>query len=321
MLKRMTMKKILVSTLSLCALLLIYMVPKEEMANINFKQKLEYINEDILKSDIYLMDSNNYLGMASVVVSSSNTQIERRAKELMEILINDGVGENKVPNGFKSLLPSETKILSIKYEEGLIKINFSKELLDVTEQLEEKMVEAIVYTLTSIPKVDKVIIYVEGDILSRLPKTQITLPSTLDRNFGINKHYDLSSYQEIDQITVYYISKHNDNYYYVPVTKYTNDNRDKISIIVDELTSTPIYSSNLMSFLNGKTKLLKVNEDEEKLELEFNSYIFDNVDDQNILEEVLYTLMLSIKDNYDVKEVILEVNENGNYKNVIKTIE
>ncbi|MDD2378200.1 MAG: GerMN domain-containing protein [Bacilli bacterium] len=321
MLKRMTMKKILVSTLSLCALFLIYIVPKDETANTDFKQKLEYINEDVISSSIYLMDSNNYLGRASVIVSSSNTQIERRAKELVEILINDGVGENKVPNGFKSLLPSDTKILSIKYEEGLIKINFSKELLDINEELEEKMVEAIVYTLTSIPKVEKVIIYVEGDILSRLPKTKITLPSTLDRSFGINKNYDLSSYQDINQTTIYYVSKHNDNYYYVPVTKYTNDDRDKISIIVDELTSTPIYSSNLMSFLNGNTKLLSVNEINEKLELEFNSYIFDNADEQNILEEVLYTLMLSIKDNYDVKEVVLEVKEDGNYKNVIKTIE
>ena len=31
----------------------------------------------------------------------------------------------------------------------------------------EKMVEALVYTLTSIEKVDKIILYVEGDILTK----------------------------------------------------------------------------------------------------------------------------------------------------------
>ncbi|MGE5456221.1 MAG: GerMN domain-containing protein [Ignavibacteriales bacterium] len=320
MLKRMTIKKILVSTLALCALFLIYLVPKENN-DIKYNQKLEYINDDIITGTIFLMDSNDYLGKTNVIVTSSNTDVERRAKELMEILITDGAGESQIPNGFRSILPCDTKVLSTKFEEGLLKINFSKELLDISKELEEKMIEAIVYTLTGIPSVDKIIIYVEGDILSRLPKTQVTLPSTLNRSFGINKSYDINSFEDINQVTVYYVSKYNDNYYYVPVTKYVNDSRSKISIIIDELTSTPIYSSNLMSFLNSNVKLLSVNEGEDILELKFNNYIFDNVDEKDILEEVLYTITLSIEDNYDVKEVVLTVDQDESYKNVIKTIE
>jgi len=320
MLTRMTIKKILVSTLALCALFLIYLVPKEGN-EIDYKQKLEYINDDIIKGTVFLIDSNDYLGKTDVIVTSSNTDIERRAKELMGILITDGTGESQIPNGFKSILPCDTKILSTKFENGLLKINFSKELLEIDKELEEKMIEAIVYTLTAIPTVEKIIIYVEGDILSRLPKSQVTLPSVLDRSFGINKDYDISSSKDINQVTVYYISKYNDNYYYVPVTKYVNDSRNKISIIVDELTSTPIYSSNLMSFLNSNVKLLSVNEGSESLELKFNHYIFDNIDEKNILEEVLYTITLSIEDNYNVKEVILTVDQDESYKNVIKTIE
>ena len=68
--------------------------------------------------------------------------------------------------------------------------------------MEEKVVEAIVYTLTSINGVNKVIIYVDGNILTKLPQTKINLPSTLDRSFGINKEYDINSIKDIKQVTI-----------------------------------------------------------------------------------------------------------------------
>ena len=70
----------------------------------------------------------------------------------------------------------------------------------------------------------------EGDILNYLPKSKITLPSTLDRSFGINKEYDIKSNKEVTGVTIYYINQYKDDTYYVPVTKYTNDSREKIDI-------------------------------------------------------------------------------------------
>ena len=81
--------------------------------------------------------------------------------------------------------------------DNLILIDFSKELLDTTKENEQKVIEAIVYTLTSIDDIKFVIIYVEGNILTRLPKSNIVLPATLDRNFGINKEYDLTNDKNI----------------------------------------------------------------------------------------------------------------------------
>lgn len=101
-------------------------------------------------------------------------------------------------------------------------------------------------------------LFVDGNILTKLPKTGINLPTTLDRSYGINKEYDINSTKNITNVTVYYVNKYNGNEYYVPVTKYVNDDREKIQIIVDELTSSPIYSSNLMSYLNSNTKLLEI---------------------------------------------------------------
>ena len=266
-----------------------------------------------------MLDSYNYLARTEVVVAE--TEIEKKAVELINILISGGSGESRVPNGFKAILPSDVKVLSVEYDNGVLKVNFSSELLDVNINYEEKVVEALVYTLTSIDGVDNIIIYVDGKVLNKLPQTGINLPSTLNRKIGINKQYDLNSTSNINNVTVYYVNKYNDDTYYVPVTKYLNDDREKIKIIVEELTSSSTYNSNLMSYLNSNAKLLATNETIDKLDLNFNQYIFNNYDEKDILEEVIYTIGLSVRDNYDVKEVNILVENEEIVKSVLKTIE
>lgn len=323
MLKKITIRKFFVSMAALMALFLIYLIPKENTYSLkNTKTELEYVDKEMLTETIYLYDRNGFLARTKVAVSKNPETVETKVKELLEVLIQDGAGESKIPNGFKAVIPTDTKILSLNYADGLLKINFSKELLeDVKKEDEERIIEAIIYTVTSIEEIDKVIIYMEGDILNYLPKSKITLPSTLDRSFGINKEYDIKSSKEVTGVTIYYINQYKDNTYYVPVTKYTNDNREKIDIIIDELASAPLYHSNLMSFLNQNVKLLEVEQADNQLNLEFNSYIFNDIDEKNILEEVIYTICLSVGDNYDVEAVSFTVGHEEIYKSVIKTIE
>ena len=298
------------------------MVPTNQDRELkNLKQDLSYVDKSQIISSIFLLDQNNHLALTSVAVTSDQTDIEKRACELMEILIQGGSGEDKIPSGFRSILPSDVKVLNAKFESGVLKINFSKELLDIPKELEEKMVEAIVYTLTSIEGVSNVIIYVDNVILSKLPQSNITLPSTLNRNFGINKQYDFSDMHDITSVTIYYLNKYNEDTYYVPVTKYVNDDREKIQIIVESLKSSPIYNTNLMSYLNSDTKLLETTLENNILDLYFNEYIFSDADSKNILEEVIYTICLSVQDNYDVKQVVIHVDNEEIYKTVLKSIE
>ena len=319
-LKRFWIKKILVATSALFALFLICLIPstKEHVLK-DIDQELEYVDYETKKSEIFLLDINGYLARTSMVINGET--IEEKAKEILETLIKGSGGESKIPNGFIGLLPSDTKILSIEYKDNVLKVNFSKDILDIKKELEEKLVEAIVYNLTSIDGVDKVIIYIEGDILTKLPQTGINLPSALDRSYGINKEYDITSTKDLKDVTIYYVSKYNDKEYYVPVTKYVNDEREKIQIIVDELTSTPIYNSNLMSYLNSNTKLLTISQSVDSLDLVFNSYIFSDATEKEILEEVIYTIALSVRDNYDVAEVSFQIDDEEIYKSVLKTIE
>ena len=132
-------------------------------------------------------------------------------------------------------------------------------------------------------------------MLKEYPNTHEVLDSPLTKEIGINKEYSLTSRNDISKVVIYYLSEIDDEYYYVPVTKYVNDNRDKIKIIVDELASSYIYESNLMSFLHSNVALLDYYEQENVLFLNFNDYLFDS--DDKVLEKyfiVLHILFLII---------------------------
>ena len=77
------------------------------------------------------------------------------------------------------------------------------------------MIEAIVYSLISIDGIDKVIIQVEGEVLTKLPNSNKNIPTILDKNFGINKVYDINTIKDTSQVTTYYLSKNNNDYYYI----------------------------------------------------------------------------------------------------------
>lgn len=319
MLRKIYLKKILISISALFALFLIYLIPTENRELKNMKSEITYIDSNVETNNIYLLDSHNMVSLTNIMVSGED--VETKAKDLIESLIQGSTKEDQIPNGFKSIIPNETKILNLKLENNILKIDFSKDLLNVKKELEEKMIEALTYTLTSIDGIDGIIIYIEGNLLNKLPQTNINLPSTLDRNFGINKEYDITSSKDITSVTTYYVSKNNDDYYYVPVTKYLNDDREKIKIVIDELESSKMYNTNLMSFLNDNVKLLSVEQMEDTLTLNFNEYIYSNLDTKEILEEVIYTICLSVEDNYDVKQIVFNVNEEEIYKSVLKSIE
>lgn len=319
MLKKMTMKRISLATILLLVCTLFLLFPtNESKVDLTGRESIEYVNSNETH-EIYLVNKENYVARTNVLLNEND--VEKKVRTLLEYLIIGGKKENNIPNGFRGIIPSGTEIIGIDYKDGLLKINFSKEILEIKEELEESMLESIVYSLTSIEEIKGILIYVESELLTVLPKTKINLPTVLTRDIGINKVYDLIDTKNITQTTIYYISKNNDDYYYVPVTKINNNKNDKIKVIIDELSSGPIYQDNLMSFLNLNTKLLNYEIKEKNMELKFNEYIFDNLEEKKLMEEVLYTICLSIRDNYDVDEVVFMVNDEEIIKSAIKTLE
>lgn len=302
MLKKMSIKKIMVATSAILILVIMYLLPDTSIKEIELdKSSIEYVYDNIV-STIYLVDSEDYVARTSI--ASCNCNGVDKAKDLVDGLIIDGSKSNIIPNGFRSIIPSGTSVLDLNLEDKTLTINFSKELLDVNDKDENRMIEAIIYTLTSIDGIDNVIIKVEGEVLNSLP-SGTRLPALLNKDYGINKNYDLVSTKDIDSYTMYYVNKYNDYEYYVPVTKYVNNNsNDKIKVIIKELSSSPIYETNLMSYLNANTEVYDYELLDNNLKLNFNNMVLSDVDSNKILEEVIYTIGLSMDNMYNDLETV-----------------
>ncbi len=312
MLKKIYTRKIMVATLALFALFLLYLMPNNEKLDYKIKNtslEYEYSNQ---KEVIYLLDTNGYV--ARTTIKSENLDTKETALDVTKGLIIDGEKSHIIPNGFRAIIPAGTEILGLNLENKILTINFSKDLLNINEKDEEKMIEAIIYSLTSIEGIDKVTIQVEGKTLENLPHSKKSITFPQDKKYGINKKYDLTTTSSIESYTVYYVCQQSDDQYYVPVTKYINNKgEDKIKIIVDELSTSPIYETNLMSYLDANVVLKDYSLEENQLKLNFNEAILSD-NNKHILEEVIYTLGLSMEENYNVKTVMLFVDNQEIYK-------
>lgn len=302
----MLYKKILVASSLLVVLFMLYLIPTKK--EVEFAEtNLEYVYPNDLET-VYLLDSNDYV--ARVLISASNDSIISKSTSLIDALTIGGKKENVIPNGFRSIIPSGTKVIDIELEDGVLIINFSKDILDIDKKYEDKMIESLTYTLTSINGIDSIKLLVDGKELKKLPNSNKLLPTFLDKSYGINKIYEITNVGNIDSYTVYFVNNVNDNKYYIPVTKYVNDyKQDKIRIIIDELASSFTYQSNLSSFLNENTKLLNYEVIDKQIKLNFNDMIFSDITNNDILEEVVYTLCLSINDSIDIDSVVFLAND------------
>lgn len=305
MLKKMIIKKIAVASSIILVMLLLYLIPSNK-EDISKNTKLEYIFPNDLEA-IYLLGENNYLTRTKISVNNKDEL--SKTVDLVELLTIGGKKKDIIPNGFKALLPQNTRIIDLNLKEGILTIDFSQEFLNVKKENEEKLIEALTYTLTSIAGINKIAIYVEHKKLTKLPNSGDLLPEYLDKNYGINKEYEITNVSNIDSYTIYYVFNINDEVYYTPVTKYINNkNQDKVRIIIDELSSSLLYETNLMSYLDTNVKLLDYEITDKVIKLNFNDSILSDITNNKILEEVMYTIGLSICDELSVDDVVFKVN-------------
>lgn len=296
MLRKKAIRKIFITTLTAFILLVVYSIPNmiEEEKTIKTNLEVEYIT-GVGTNNIYLLDRNNYLVKTKILLDKKDKV------EQIKILLHNLIKQenSKFPNGLKATIPPNTKVIDVFYDEGYVTINFNKKFLNIEEELKDRMIESIVYSVMDLKDIKGVIIEVEEEIMRDYNKV-------LDKGIGINRKYNIKSRNNINKVVIYYLEEIDSAQYYVPVTKYVNDDRDKINIIIDELTTSYIYEPNLMSFFNSNTKLLGHEEKENVMSINFNHAIFDS--DNKVVEEVKYTLAYSIFDNYDVNQVLLQVD-------------
>lgn len=299
MIKNAIKKKIIIYAMTLLILLIIYLIPvnKEYEENITINKNINYV---------YLLKQDK---LVRVDVISNEKDILNKVKEVIESLKINSKTNNYLNKDLKPIIPQNTKILDLSLEDNLLKINFSKELLNISKALEEKLIESIVYSLTEIDGIDNIMIFIEGKSLLKLPNSNKNLPILLNRNYGINKVYDLTTLNDTSKITIYYFTNIDNKYNAVPVTMFLNNSEEKIEVIIKNLKSSSIYQTDLVSFLSNNIKLLDYEIKENKVKLNFNQALLDNFYNEEVLEEVKYAISSSIKDSLNIKEVIFNVND------------
>ncbi len=301
MLKRSAIKRIIVASLALVIMFLFYLFPRTD--ELSIPEEVIYVDEIFLP--IYAAQKNGYVARSSVIKNDKN---EDDIKYLIDMLTIDSQKSLLLPNNFTAVIPPDTKVIDYTIEDKILKINFTKEFLNVREYNEEKMIEALTYSLVELDGVKGIMIYVENSLLDHYPNSGKRLPKILDRNLGINKSYDIYDIKDTKMTTTYYIGKDNDNYYYIPISKITNEKIEPLEIIVNELKTTPIYETNLISYLNASYELKSYQILENSISLSFDNEIIAGLSDKDINEQIVYTLSLSIRDTYDIDKVDISIN-------------
>lgn len=299
MLKNNIIKRFLLCLSCLFIIFIIYLFPVKD------KQVISREYKNNLESIIYLKNRNNYISRVTVYIPQKDQK--EVIKEIIQYLTIGSNNSNYIKEGFYSIIPKNTKLLSIDIIDNLVKLNFSKEFLNVPQDDEENMISAIIYSITSFSNIKKVSIYINNEQLDKLPKSGIALPSILDRSFGINKTYDFTKPNGTVKTTIYYLSKENDYYYYIPVTLINNYSKDKLEIIIKELSSKNSYQTGIISYINNIKKMSYVIEDN-TVKINIDKALFDILNSNNTLETVIYSMNLSIEENINAKEVIYLVD-------------
>lgn len=300
MLKRSAIKRIIVASLALVIMFLFYLFPKTD--ELSIPEEVIYVDEVSLP--IYAVQKDGYVARASAKKMNKEDDV----KYIIDLLTIDSETSLLLPGSFIALIPRDTKVIDYTIEDKILKINFTKEFLNVSAYNEEKMFESLTYSLVELDGIKGIMIYVENSLLDHYPNSGKSLPKILDRTLGINKSYDVNDIKDTTMTTTYYIGKDNDDYYYIPISKISNEKIEPVEIIVNELQSTPIYETNLISYLNASYELKSYQILEDSISLSFNNDLIAGLSDKEINEQIMYTLSLSIRDTYDIDKVDININ-------------
>ncbi len=306
MIKKWSINKFIVASVSLVLLIMFYLIPSKPNIETKVIENDTELNENI----VYLLDNDNYV--SRVVTYYDKTDIVSIIKDKIDKLTNND------KENFYSLIPKGTILNSVKVEKDNVYLDFNEEILNVNKYIEESMLEAIVYSITEINGINNVYITVNSKEFKNLPNSLKEIDYPLTRKYGINKKYNISNFDNIDMTTVYFSKDIGNEVYYIPVSYVTNTSGDKIDIIIEELTSSINSQDNLNSYVSSNIELVGYDIKDDKFNLVFNEYIFGDLESNVILEEVKYVIASSIFENYDVKEVIFSTKEHNNVAEVIK---
>ncbi|TCP32144.1 germination protein M [Scopulibacillus darangshiensis] len=254
---------------------------------------------------LYLLDANGRISPQVVQLP----QTKSVAKQSLKYLIKDGPVSDILPNGFQAVIPSGTTIHGVNLDNGTLVANFSKDFLDYKADQEKDILEAITWTLTQFDNIKRVQIQIDGKNKKVMPVGKTPIGKGLSRSDGINT--ELGNVVDVaasDNITVYYLSEHDDISYYVPVTTRVNSNKNNVAQAVNALLNGPSGKGLSSPFGTGVALKDDPVVKDGVVTLNFNKALLTNEKDKTISSEAINCLALTLTGQNNIKKVAIEVD-------------
>jgi len=270
-------------------------------------------NEAVVETterQLYLLDENGMVVPQTLPLPETETK--EYAKQALEYLVKGGPITNVLPSGFEAVLPAGTEINSLKLnEDGTLVVDVSKEFSEYRAEDELKILQSMTYTLTQFESVERVTLQINGYDTESMPVNGTPISDGYSRANGINLHVgDVTDLSASNSVTVYYPTQHDDQVYYVPVTKRVEKNEESMyETIVQTLVNGPGFDLNLQQVFNEDVQLVEEPTYKDGvLTLNFNEKIVNNFENQAVLsQEVMESLVLSLTEQPGVESVSVEV--------------
>lgn len=257
---------------------------------------------------LYFKDPKGLVAPVSVYVPKT-VEVARKS---LEYMVDGGPGAAVIPTGFQAILPKGTTVkgIDIKEDKKLAVVDFSKEFNNYNAQDERKIVEAVVWTLTGLPSVDKVNIRVEGKDLKEMVVNKTPLETELTRAMGINLEFGsgLNLGQSVP-VTLYFQNQTADQYsYYVPVTRMVERTSNVAKAAIEQLIKGPDANKGLASVMTSDIGILdvKLSEDKSTITVNFNDKLLGS--DKKVPAAAAQAVILSLTQTTGASKVQLMVN-------------
>jgi germination protein M len=245
---------------------------------------------------VYLLDQHGYLAPMSLRVDGESTSAEATVAKAIQWMTADKQRADQLPTGFQAILPVGTELGSVTEHltDRTISVDFKSPFPEVPAAQERKVLEALVWTLTELPGIDKVKLSIAGQPLDVLPSSGLSVDPLLTRGLGIN--LETAKGVQINRsmaVTLFFSSQSIDGEgYFVPVTRLIDRQENVTKAALEQLILGPLDANQLSPILMKDTKIEKLSQlaDTINVSLRDNSSEFKSAINSNRMEALVLTL-------------------------------
>ncbi|TYP51331.1 GerMN domain-containing protein [Thermosediminibacter litoriperuensis] len=245
-----------------------------------------------------------------VPVTKDIPWVEGIARAALESLVDTPeIRAELEPRGLKPPLPPGTRVLGMTIRDGLAKVDFSREFLNLNgKTAEQNAIQAVVYTLTEFPTVQKVQLMVEGKPLKKCPNGTV-LEDELQREKINLEPGAAAAGNGTVPVTLYFRASSSDgNYtYYVPVTRMVKKSDNLMKTALEELIKGPAEGMGLSSAIPTDTRVLDVSLKDNEAIANFSKEIEGYGGGVDTEQALVNTIVLTLSEFPGVEKVTLQV--------------